>query len=175
MPKLTAVLDACVLYPAPLRDLLMQLSVTDLFQARWTEDIHAEWIGNLLENRSDLTRSKLEHTRDLMNQNVRDCLVTGYHEIVPLLTLPDLKDRHVLRRRSPPAPTSLSRSISKIFQHPRWRLIKSRHSTQTSSLCVCWTCRRKQSSSRSSGSGSPFAIPLKLWRICWKHYIGKGW
>ena len=96
MPKLTAVLDACVLYPAPLRDLLMQLSVTDLFQARWTEDIHAEWIWNLLKNRSDLTRSKLEHTRDLMNQNVRDCLVTGYREIVPSLTLPDPKDRHVL-------------------------------------------------------------------------------
>ena len=96
MPKLTAVFDACVLYPAPLRDLLMQLSVTDLFQARWREDIHAEWIGNLLENRSDLTRSKLEHTRDLMNQNVRDCLVKGYHEIVPSLTLPHSKDRHVL-------------------------------------------------------------------------------
>ena len=29
--------DACVLYPAPLRDLLMQLAVADLFQARWTE------------------------------------------------------------------------------------------------------------------------------------------
>lgn len=96
MPKLTAVLDACVLYLAPLRDLLMQLSVTDLFQARWTEDIHAEWIGNLLENRPDLTQSKLEHTRDLMNQNVRDCLVTGYHALIPSLTLPDPNDRHIL-------------------------------------------------------------------------------
>lgn len=96
MPKLTAVLDACVLYPAPLRDLLMQLSVTDLFQARWTEDIHAEWIGNLLENRLDLTRLKLEHTRDLMNQNVRDCLVTDYRNLIPSLTLPDPKDRHIL-------------------------------------------------------------------------------
>ena len=96
MPKLTAILDACVLYPAPLRDLLMQLSVTDLFQARWTEDIHAEWIGNLLENRPDLRQSKLEHTRDLMNQNVRDCLVTDYHDLIPSLTLPDPEDRHVL-------------------------------------------------------------------------------
>jgi hypothetical protein len=34
--------DACVLYPAPLRDLLMQLAVADLFQARWTEAIHDE-------------------------------------------------------------------------------------------------------------------------------------
>ncbi len=96
MPKLTAVLDACVLYPAPLRDLLMQLSVTDLFQARWTEDIHTEWIGNLLENRPDLAQPKLEHTRDLMNQNVRDCFVTDYCAIIPSLTLPDPEDRHVL-------------------------------------------------------------------------------
>lgn len=74
----------------------MQLSVTDLFQARWTEDIHAEWIGNLLKNRPDLTRAKLEQTRDLMNQNVRDCFVTDYHDFIPSLTLPDPEDRHVL-------------------------------------------------------------------------------
>ena len=36
----TAVYDACVLYPAPLRDLLMQLGLTDLFKARWTDQIH---------------------------------------------------------------------------------------------------------------------------------------
>jgi hypothetical protein len=34
---LTALYDACVLYPAPLRDLLMHLALTDLFRARWTE------------------------------------------------------------------------------------------------------------------------------------------
>ena len=96
MPSLTAVFDACVLYPAPLRDLLMQLALTDLFRARWTEDIQEEWIRNLLENRTDLKRSKLEHTRDLMNQNIRDCLVTDYHSLIPSLTLPDPKDRHVL-------------------------------------------------------------------------------
>jgi hypothetical protein len=34
---LTVVYDACVLYPAPLRDLLMRLAVTDLYRARWTD------------------------------------------------------------------------------------------------------------------------------------------
>jgi predicted nucleic acid-binding protein len=96
MPILTAVFDACVLYPAPLRDLLMQLSLADLFHARWTEDIHGEWIRNLLQNRPDLKRHTLEHTRDLMNMNVRDCLVTGYQSLIPALTLPDPNDRHVL-------------------------------------------------------------------------------
>jgi hypothetical protein len=37
--KFSVIYDACVLYPAPLRDLLMQLAVTDLFKARWTDQI----------------------------------------------------------------------------------------------------------------------------------------
>ena len=41
----TALLDANVLYPAPLRDLLLQLAVAKLFRARWTDTIHDEWIG----------------------------------------------------------------------------------------------------------------------------------
>ena len=45
MANFTAVYDASVLYPATLRDFLMHLALTDLFRARWTEDIHEEWIG----------------------------------------------------------------------------------------------------------------------------------
>lgn len=96
MSDLIAVYDACVLYPAPLRDLLMQLAMTDLFRARWTSDIHEEWISSLLANRPDLKREQLERTRDLMNQNAHDCLVAGYHALIPALTLPDSNDRHVL-------------------------------------------------------------------------------
>ena len=43
--------DACVLYPAPLRDLLVRLALTDLFQARWTDAIHEEWVRNVLADR----------------------------------------------------------------------------------------------------------------------------
>jgi hypothetical protein len=46
----TALLDANALYPAPVRDLLLQLAVTDIYKAKWTADIHREWIENLLEN-----------------------------------------------------------------------------------------------------------------------------
>jgi hypothetical protein len=38
----TVIYDACVLYPAPLRDLLMRLALTDLYRARWTDMIHDE-------------------------------------------------------------------------------------------------------------------------------------
>jgi predicted nucleic acid-binding protein len=92
----TALFDACVLYPAPLRDFLMQLAITDLFRAKWTDEIHDEWIRNLLKNRSDLTKERLHRTRDLMNSHVRDCLVSGYQDLIPSLVLPDTNDRHVL-------------------------------------------------------------------------------
>ena len=96
MATFTALYDACVLYPAPLRDLLMRLAMTDLFRARWTDQIHDEWIRNVRANRPDLTSEQLERTRRLMNANVRDCLVTGYEPLIDGLTLPDPDDRHVL-------------------------------------------------------------------------------
>ncbi|EFB70834.1 toxin-antitoxin system, toxin component, PIN family [Providencia rustigianii DSM 4541] len=36
------VLDACVLYPSLLRDLLMHLAIAGLYQAKWTDVIHNE-------------------------------------------------------------------------------------------------------------------------------------
>ena len=53
---LTVVYDACVLYPAPLRDVLMRLALTDVYHARWSNQIHEEWIRNLLLVRPDLTK-----------------------------------------------------------------------------------------------------------------------
>ncbi|MGB3412520.1 MAG: hypothetical protein WBA45_15130 [Microthrixaceae bacterium] len=50
MSQYTVLFDANVLYPAPMRDALMQLAVTDLFKAKWTADIHREWIDALLRN-----------------------------------------------------------------------------------------------------------------------------
>jgi hypothetical protein len=92
---LTALYDACVLYPAPLRDLLMHLALTDLFRARWTNAIHEEWMRNVLANRPDLKREQLERTRDLMNAHVEGCLVEDYESLIPGLTLPDPDDRHI--------------------------------------------------------------------------------
>jgi len=92
----TALYDACVLYPAPLRDLLMHLALAGLFHARWTDRIHDEWIRNVLANRPDLRREQLERMRDLMNAHVLDCLVTGYESLIDALSLPDADDRHVL-------------------------------------------------------------------------------
>lgn len=58
MFKPIVLFDACVLYPAPLRDLLMILAENLLFRARWTETIQEEWLDSLLRNRPDLSREK---------------------------------------------------------------------------------------------------------------------
>lgn len=94
--RITVIYDACVLYPAPLRDLLMHLALTDLFKARWTDWIHDEWIRSLLEQRPELRIDDLERTRSLMNSHVRDCLVTGFEHLIPGIDLPDPDDRHVV-------------------------------------------------------------------------------
>ena len=96
MSVYTVLFDANVIYPAPMRDLLLQLAVTDIFRARWTADIHREWIDALLLNQPHRHRAALERTRDQMDSATRDCLVTGYHSLIPLLQLPDPDDRHVL-------------------------------------------------------------------------------
>lgn len=96
MANFIVIYDSCVLYPAPLRDLLMRLALTDLYQAKWTKDIHHEWIHNLLKNRSDLTEKRLQMTRAKMDLHVRDCLVFDYEELIDNLKLPDPDDRHVL-------------------------------------------------------------------------------
>ena len=94
--QFTVLLDACVLYPAPLRDLLIELASKGMFRGRWTEKIHDEWIGNLLKNRPDLTRVQLERTRKLMNERVLDCLVNDYEDLIHGIILPDEQDLHVL-------------------------------------------------------------------------------
>ncbi len=92
----TVVYDACVLYPAPLRDFLMHLALSDLYRARWSDLIHDEWTRNVQADRPDLTPEQLARTRQLMNAHVRDCLVTGFEHLIPSITLPDPDDRHVV-------------------------------------------------------------------------------
>ena len=92
----TAVYDACVLYPAPLRDFLMWLTLSGRFRARWSTQIHDEWKRNLLKNRPDLKAEQVDRTSVLMDQAIPDARVTGHEDLVDGLTLPDPDDRHVL-------------------------------------------------------------------------------
>lgn len=96
MATFGAVYDACVLYPAPIRDFLIRLARTGLFRAHWTNHIHAEWIRALKRQRPDINDQKLDRLRRQMDSAVPDCLVTGYEPLIETLHLPDADDRHVL-------------------------------------------------------------------------------
>lgn len=96
MAKFSVIFDACVLYPAPLRDLLMRLAITGLFKAYWTDEIHEEWINALLRREEKYSRKNLEKTRDLMDCYIQDAKVYDYESLITGLTLPDPNDRHVL-------------------------------------------------------------------------------
>lgn len=89
-------LDASVLYPALLRNILMHLALADLFRPRWSERVHEEWIAALLKARPDLTRERLLRVRALMEAHVGDAMVSAYERLIARLTLPDPDDRHVL-------------------------------------------------------------------------------
>ena len=95
--RYTAILDACVLYPATLRDLLLSLARDGLYHARWSERIQDEWVRSLLKRRPDLEEAALRRTCALMAQAVPDSVVQGWQHIEPGLTgRPDADDRHVL-------------------------------------------------------------------------------
>ena len=88
--------DASVIYGGLVRDLLIRVAAGGLVQAKWTSEILDEAFDNLLENRPDLSRARLQRTRELMTEAVRDSLVEGYQPLIDGLNLPDPDDRHVL-------------------------------------------------------------------------------
>ena len=95
-PKFTAILDANVLYPAPVRDLLLHLASFDLYKPKWTQTIQDEWKRNLLKKRPDLKTGQLDKTILEMNKAFPDASVEQYEILIPTFDLPDIDDCHVL-------------------------------------------------------------------------------
>jgi hypothetical protein len=52
--------------------------------------------ARLGQNRPDIPLDKRDRLRQLMNEAVRDCLVSGYEALIEGLKLPDPADRHGL-------------------------------------------------------------------------------
>ena len=96
MARFTAICDADILYSAAATDLIIETSRAGVFRARWTDEIHEEWIRNLKKNRPDLDEIKIERRRKLMDAAIPDALITGYESLSKSLSLPDPDDRHVL-------------------------------------------------------------------------------
>lgn len=87
--------DASVLHPGSLRDLLIRLGRSGLYQAKWTEQILDEALVAIVRDQPELAQ-RLDRTRELMRKAIPDATVTGYEDLIPSLELPDPGDRHVL-------------------------------------------------------------------------------
>lgn len=85
-----------MLYPAPVRDLLLRIAATGVVRARWSERILDDCFRGIAAQRPDIATSALDRTRRLMRQAVPDCIVTGCEHLEDGLDLSDPDDRHVL-------------------------------------------------------------------------------
>ena len=89
------VIDANLLPPFHLRNLLVQFGVDAIIAPRWTPRIHAEWISNLAAAGRAPER-RLMLTLGLMNSALPEADVQGWEARMEGLTLPDPDDCHVL-------------------------------------------------------------------------------
>lgn len=91
----SVVLDANVLYPIAVLDLILSLADTNLFHAKWSDSIEAEATRNLAEKRPALA-DKIPGRFAAMRGAIPDCIIGHFDHITDKLRLPDPDDRHVL-------------------------------------------------------------------------------
>ncbi|MGH2354899.1 MAG: PIN domain-containing protein [Chloroflexota bacterium] len=91
----TAVLDACVLFPAPLRDTLLRAAESPpLYLPCWSQDILDELIRNLVAQQR-VTPEGARRLLAAMQANFPEAMVTGYRGLIEQMTN-DPKDHHVV-------------------------------------------------------------------------------
>jgi predicted nucleic acid-binding protein len=90
-----ALLDANVLYPAWLRDALLRVAETEVFQVRWSERILDEACHNIKADRPDLDPAAIDRTFEDMRRSFDDAMVVGYESLEPAMENA-AEDRHVL-------------------------------------------------------------------------------
>jgi len=91
----SAVLDACVLYPVGLRDTLLNLAEAGCLRVFWTEQILAETSRNIVADIPGLTPEHLDKTFAAMRRAFPEAMVEGYEHLVDSMTNHP-GDRHVL-------------------------------------------------------------------------------
>jgi predicted nucleic acid-binding protein len=90
-----AVLDANVLFPFQLRNLLLHLAVDGLFEPLWSEQIVDECVRNL-RVRAGLTDAQCAHLVEQMRVAFPEAWGEGFDGAAAGLALPDEGDRHVI-------------------------------------------------------------------------------
>ncbi len=92
--RFTCVLDTNVIYPIVIRDLLFWFAHDDLYTPKWSKHIFDEWADVM--RRKDVSEEEIKKRIDWANQAFPDAMVENYEVLMEGLTLPDVKDCHVL-------------------------------------------------------------------------------
>lgn len=92
--RFTCVLDTNVIYPIDIRDLLFWFARFDLYTPKWSSHIFDEWAEVM--RRKGLEESEINKRTNKANLAFPDALVKNYEPLIDALTLPDIKDNHVL-------------------------------------------------------------------------------
>lgn len=90
-----AFLDSSVLFPVFISNLLLFLSQAELFDVRWSRDVHSEWIERFIDRYPDTDRAVLERKQRTMDSLFPDALVTAYESLIGEFDLDDSGDNHV--------------------------------------------------------------------------------
>ncbi len=95
--KPKAFLDACVLYPYSVRDILMQFAVDDFYQVKWSSKVEEEMVRNIEKNNPHL-KGKLSKTVQLMRAAIPDYSANANTETIDKVkkSRTDVKDVEIL-------------------------------------------------------------------------------
>lgn len=92
----SAVLDANVLHPMSLCDLLLRLAERGFFRPLWSSQILEETSRSIQRRRPDIPRDRLQRRMHLMELAFPDASVKGYEELAASLQAEMGDDAHVL-------------------------------------------------------------------------------
>ena len=90
-----AVLDACVLFPTVLREILLGVAAKGLYEPLWSDRILREWVLATVKL-GPLAPLQAEGEAALLRANFPRAMVREQTAIEARLLLPDANDRHVL-------------------------------------------------------------------------------
>ncbi|MDZ7885907.1 MAG: PIN domain-containing protein [Mycobacterium sp.] len=93
MPKFRVVLDACVLVPYQLADLLLRLADAGLYEPLWSDEILAE-VERAVVVKLEVPSVKASRRIGQMRSAFPTAAVSNYEDLIPAMTT-DPKDRHV--------------------------------------------------------------------------------
>lgn len=99
--RFTVVVDACVLVPPLVRNLLLSLAEAELFRLRWSmrilDEFERGFVRDVLRHRRDAPEIAATQARDAMMRAFPEAMIEGHEHLeAALQALPDPDDRHIV-------------------------------------------------------------------------------